>query len=255
MSEHVEMPSIVTLLAERVPSEPLAHFLRNHESLVFSWLIMGLLIACGFLAGRRPRLVPSAGQNALEAFVSFADDFIVSILGPRGRIHVPFLGTLFVYILVMNLMGLIPFLRSPSANFSTTAALAVCVFVYVQFFAFKELGFLGYADHMAGNPRGLLAVSVVIPIFMFFIHLITEIVRPLTLALRLRSNIWGDDFLLSMLAGMGFNASPLLLFSSLLTVIAAVVQAAVFCLLATVYLALVMKHEPDNHIKEAKHGL
>jgi len=134
-------------------------------------------------------------------------------------------------------------MKSPTADWSITAGLALCVFIYVQYVAIKNLGLLGYVDHLAEKPRGILAVSVVIPVLMFFIHVITELVKPLTLSLRLRSNIWGDEMLLEVLAGFGLAGIPLMVFSSFLTIIASLVQAVVFCLLTTIYFALVLTHE------------
>jgi len=168
---------------------------------------------------------------------------VCGILGPKGRKYSPFIGTLFIYILFMNLVGLVPMMKSATADWSVTLTLALCVFVYVQYTAVKELGFLGYIDHLMEKPRGVMALSVVLPLFMLFIHLIGELVKPLTLSLRLRSNIWGDDLLLAIMTGFGLPALPLLFFNTLLTMLAATIQAIVFCLLTTVYFALVMPEE------------
>lgn len=213
------------------------------DDLRFSLGAAAIISLFAYLATRRLELAPGRMQLSFEVFAGGIDDFICGILGPSGRKYTPFIGTLFIYILFMNLLGLIPFMKSPTANWSITAALAICVFIYVQYCAIKTQGFFGYMDHLAGAPRGVLALSVVIPILMFFIHLITELVKPLTLSLRLRSNIWGDDMLLEVLAGFGIQGVPLLVFSSFLAIIASVVQAVVFCLLTTIYFALVLTKE------------
>jgi len=213
------------------------------EELRLSLVIAAIISLVAFLASRKLELVPGRLQNTVEILVGGMDDFICGILGPLGRKYTPFIGTLFIYILCMNLFGLIPFMKSPTANWSITAALAICVFIYVQYSAIKELGPIGYIDHLAGKPRGVIALSVVIPVLMFLIHIITELVKPLTLSLRLRSNIWGDELLLGILSGFGIKGLPLLFFSSLLVIVAAIVQAVVFCLLTTVYFALVLTKE------------
>lgn len=213
------------------------------EDLRFSLGIAAIISLLAYLGVRKLELAPGRMQLSLEIFAGGIDDFICGILGPSGRKYTSFIGTLFIYILFMNLLGLMPFMKSPTANWSITAALAICVFVYVQYCAIKTQGFFGYMDRLAGKPRGILALSVVIPILMFFIHLITELVKPLTLSLRLRSNIWGDDMLLQVLAGFGLQGVPLLVFSSFLAIIASVVQAVVFCLLTTIYFALVLTKE------------
>jgi F-type H+-transporting ATPase subunit a len=94
-----------------------------------------------------------------------------------------------------------------------------------------------------GKPRGIVAFSVVIPILMLFMEIISELVRPISLSLRLRSNIWGDDMLLGVVSGFGIGGVPLVIFSYLLAIIASMVQAVVFCLLTTVYFALVLTHD------------
>jgi F-type H+-transporting ATPase subunit a len=78
---------------------------------------------------------------------------------------------------------------------------------------------------------------------MFVLHIVSELVKPISLSLRLRSNIWGDDMLLAVLAGMGIGGIPLFIFSALLAILASVVQAVVFSLLSTIYFALVLTHE------------
>jgi len=198
-------------------------------------------------------MIPGRLQSAFEMIAGGLDAFVCGILGPKGRRFTPFIGTLFVYILFMNLISLVPFMKAPTSSWSVTLALAICVFIYLQYTGFKELGFFGFIDHLLGNPRGVLAASVVIPILMFFLHTIAELIRPISLSLRLRSNIWGDDMLLTILAGFGLKGIPLLLFNTLLALLAAVVQACVFCLLTTIYFALVLTHE--NEKKEVGHGV
>ena len=213
------------------------------ESLRFSLGVAAIISLLAYLASRKMELVPGRLQSTAEMLIGGFDDFVCGILGAAGRKYTPFIGTLFIYIFFMNILGLIPFMKSPTADWSITAGLALCVFIYVQYVAIKNLGLLGYVDHLAEKPRGILAVSVVIPVLMFFIHVITELVKPLTLSLRLRSNIWGDEMLLEVLAGFGLAGIPLMVFSSFLTIIASLVQAVVFCLLTTIYFALVLTHE------------
>jgi F-type H+-transporting ATPase subunit a len=134
-------------------------------------------------------------------------------------------------------------MKSSTTSWSTTLALALCVFGYVQYTAVKSMGFKGYIDHLIGKPRGIVAFSVVIPILMLFMEIISELVRPISLSLRLRSNIWGDDMLLGVVSGFGIGGVPLVIFSYLLAIIASMVQAVVFCLLTTVYFALVLTHD------------
>lgn len=213
------------------------------QDILFSLFIIVGLVSSSFIACRRSALVPGRMQNAAEVVFGGIDDFICGILGPKGRKYTPFIGTLFLYILCMNLAGLVPFMKSPTSSWSTTLALALCVFVYLQYSAIRELGFLGYLDHLFGRPRGIVAFSVFIPILMFFIHIVSELIRPISLSLRLRSNIWGEDMLIGVLSGFGIKAVPLIVFSMCIIIIGAVVQAVVFSLLTTIYFALVLTGE------------
>jgi len=248
-----ELPNFISVLEGALRGTPWAAFLGLWANVIFSLVIVALILAVALLASRRPRLVPGRLQNAVEVFVEGVDSFVCGVMGPRGRKFTPFIGTLFIYILCMNLAGLVPFMKSPTSSWSTTLALALCVFVTVQYTAVKELGLFGYLDVLAERPRGAMALSVVFPLLMLFLHVVSELVKPITLSLRLRSNIWGDDLLLAVLARFGILGVPLLLLSTVLTIIAAIVQAVVFCLLTTIYFALILVEEEGGAGKGPDH--
>lgn len=250
---HGELPNLVSILSERFHDVPMIASLAKYETVVFSIISIIILSTLTIIASRNLKMIPGRLQSAFEMIAGGFDAFVCGILGEKGRRFTPFIGTLFVYILFMNIISLIPFMKSPTSSWSVTLALALCVFVYLQYTALKELGFIGFIDHLLGNPRGILAASVVIPILMFFLHTMAELIRPISLSLRLRSNIWGDDMLLAILAGFGLKGIALLVFNAFLVLLAAVVQACVFSLLTTIYLALVLTHE--NEKKEVGHGL
>jgi F-type H+-transporting ATPase subunit a len=238
-----ELPDVLAFLAERFKGNPFFENLYIWEHVVYSLFIIAVISVIAFYATRKSSLVPGRLQNAVEILAGGLDDFVCGILGPKGRKYTPFIGTLFIYILFMNLSGLVPFLKPSTASWSTTLALALCVFFYVQYAALKELGFRGYLDHLAGKPRGAIAFSIIIPLLMFFLHLVGEFIKPISLSLRLRSNIWGDDVLLSVLANFGMKGFALLFFNMLSSLLSAIVQAVVFCLLSTIYFAVVLTHE------------
>ena len=238
-----EIPNLVTLLAEHFKGTITGGYLLKWENIIFSLIAIAVISLSAYLVSRKVSIIPSRFQGACELLVSGIDNFVCGIIGPKGRDYTPFIGTLFIYILFMNLFGLVPFMKSSTTSWSITLALAILVFIYVQYAGIKELGFLGYIDHLLGKPRGIMAFSVVMPLMMLLLHLVSELVRPISLSLRLRSNMWGDDMLISMIAGFGIKGMPLLLFNSVLAILASVVQATVFCLLTTIYFALVLTHE------------
>lgn len=238
-----ELPDFLAILAGKFKDNLIFKYLYLWEHVVYSLIIVFLVLVFSYFVFRRPKAIPGRLQNLGEVIFGGIDDFVCGILGQKGRKFTPFIGTLFIYILFMNLFGIIPFLKPSTASWSTTIALALCVFVYVQYSAIKELGVLGYFDHLAGKPRGILAFSVVLPLLLFVLHIISELFKPISLSLRLRSVIWGDDILLAVLASFGLKGIPLLFFNMLTGLLTAVVQALVFCILSTVYFAVYLVDE------------
>ena len=146
--------NIITVLHRAFPEAGWTRFLHHYEVVIFSLFIAALLCVVAMIATRNPQMIPGKLQNVVEMAVEGLYNFIVDILGPKyGPRYVPFLGTLFIYILAMNLFGLIPFMDSPTSSLNVTVALALVVFIYSQYIGFKELGPLGWLDHMAGSPR------------------------------------------------------------------------------------------------------
>lgn len=238
-----ELPHFFELLGAAYKDNALLSFLGQWHNLFASLFVVVFLSAFAFAATRKQSLIPEGLQNVAELLVEGIDDFVRGILGDEGKKYLPFIGTLFLYILCMNLLGFIPFMESATTSWSTTLALALCVFCYVQYTAFKKMGVLGYCDHLAGKPRGIFAFSIVLPLFFFALHLISELLRPISLSLRLRSNIWGDDLLLAMLSGFGLKGLPILFWNTLTALLTAVIQALVFGLLSTIYFALILNEE------------
>lgn len=247
---HHELPNLVSLTLEHFKGIHWIESLLRYDSVVFSLIVITIISLVVIFASRRLELIPGRLQSALEVLVGGFDSFICGILGPKGKRFTPFIGTMFLYILSMNLISIVPLMKAPTSSWSVTLALAICVFVYLQYTAVRELGLRGFVDHLMGRPRGILAASIIMPIFMFFLHTLSELIRPISLSLRLRSNIWGDDMLLTVLAGFGMKGLPLLLFNMFIAILAAVVQASVFCLLTIIYFALALTHEEEGHLKK-----
>lgn len=238
-----ELPSLISVLAEVFKQSAFLRFLDHWQNIFYALIAVGILFFSVYFSTRKVSFIPGRLQNFFEALAETADNFVVGIIGPGGRSYTPFLGTLFLYILLMNILGLVPFMKSATASWSTTLALGICVFVYVQYTAVRKMGFWGYLDHLAGRPRGVLAFSLILPLLLLLLHLISELLKPISLSLRLRSNIWGDDLLLAVLATFGLKGVPLLVLNSLLDLLVSIIQAIVFCLLSTIYFALVLTEE------------
>ncbi len=247
-----KMPNILTFL-ERYLEKPWAEFIYRWESIIFSLLIGCLITFVLYLGSSAKENIPKGFQNFLEWMVESFEMFIFGILGKDGKEFLPFLGTLFIYILCMNIFGLVPLMASPSSNFNVTIALAICVFFMVQFLNIKNMGFKGFLYHMAGSPSTMLGWFMV-PL-MFPIELLTQVARPITLALRLFGNILGEKILVAFFAIMGitlFYFLPIQLPFMLLGLLTNVMQAMVFTLLSTIYILLSVPHKEEIHINNEK---
>lgn len=194
----------------------------------YSWLIMGLLVGLGYLAARQLTVVPAAGQNVFEVLISNLEEFMVGITGEEGRSFFPFIATIFLYIWVCNLIGLIPGFLSPTSNINTPLSMALCVFVFTHYLGIKYHG-VKYIKHFIG-PLPALA-----PLF-FPIEVIGHTARVLSLTLRLFGNIMGEDLVLAillLLAGKFLAPLPMMF----LAVFTSTVQAFIFSLLSMMYFA------------------
>jgi len=250
--------NFITVIVRAFPQAGWAHWLHDWEVILFSLLFAGVISLIARAAAAKREMIPGRFQAAVEYLVQSGYDFFVGILGEKhGPRFVPFLGTLFIYILCMNYAGLIPFLDSPTSNLNVTVALAVTVFVYAQYIGFRELGAVGWLDHLAGNPRTLIS-WLMVPL-MLPIHVLGEFAKPISLAARLFGNVFGEDMLLVAFATLGITTLsatglpfglPLHLPFMFLALLTGGIQAMIFTVLSTIYILLMLPHE---HEHEAEH--
>jgi F-type H+-transporting ATPase subunit a len=249
----MHLPTVVTLLEAGFGERPWVVFLARNEDILYSWFVVAFL---GIVFGgvvRKLTAQPGRAQAVAEMVVESLDGLISGLLGPAGRKYLPFLGTLFLYIWCMNLSGLIPLGHAPTTSINMTAALAIIVFLYVQFDGLRNLGLIGYLDHLAGNPRGFVGWALV-PL-MFPLHVIGELAKPLSLALRLFGNVTGEDILIAAFVGLGaaslaFTHLPIgipyqvpLIF---MAVLFSTIQALIFTLLSAAYFLMVQPHVEEE---------
>ncbi len=259
----LHLVNLIGLISRGLPRSA-AEFLTAYENIIFGSIVIAILAAVFYFASKNKTLVPGRLQAACEGIVEWLDGFVCGILGPQGRKYTPFLGTLFLYILTMNLIGLVPLMKSNTANSmtlkgpialpvpTTTVALAIIVFFVVQAVGIKKQGIKGYLDHMAGSPRD--AFGWVMAPLMLPIHVIGEFAKPFSLTFRLFCNIMGGHILVAVFVGMGVAAmliplqAPFLIFE----LVTCTIQAFVFTLLSTVYIAMVLPH--DDHEPKETHS-
>ncbi|MCE5294850.1 MAG: F0F1 ATP synthase subunit A [Chlamydiales bacterium] len=244
-----EVPNIVSILTRHLISDhPWSDFVSTWESTLYTFVVGVILSIVFYLSSKNVQKIPHGLQNFIELVVETMQKMCVGIIGPEGKTFVPFLGTLFVYILSMNLFGVIPLMKSPTSSLSVTFGLALCVFGYVQYLSIKNMGAKGYFYHLMGSPKGLtgwLLVPLMLPI-----EVITQISRPVTLALRLSGNILGEKILVGFFAVFGatwlmlFPVQTPVIFFGILT---SAMQALVFTLLSAVYILLSIPHSHEKH--------
>ena len=200
-----------------------------------TWVLMLLLAGGAWLATRRLSLDPSPLQTALEGIVGAIDQAVREVLPDHAERVLPFVGSLWLYLVAANLVGLIPGLSSPTADLSATSALAVLVFLSVHWFGIRTQGLAGYLRHYL-KPN---------PILLPF-HVVSELSRTVALAVRLFGNIMSLEIaVLLVLLVAGFLVPiPLLM----LHIVEALVQAYIFGMLALIYIA------GGIHSQQLKHG-
>jgi len=153
-----------------------------------SWCVIIFLGVAIYLGTRHLERVPRGWQNFWEWTYEVFRNFAVNVMGPEGERYMPFLACCFIYIYCLNLTGLIPGLVSPTTNYSMTAALALTVFVYVQYLGLRAHG-LGYLKHFLGEPFQPMALYWVLAPLNVVIHTIGELAKPLSLSVRLLSKV------------------------------------------------------------------
>ncbi|MGD2084516.1 MAG: F0F1 ATP synthase subunit A [Chromatiales bacterium] len=197
-----------------------------NATLVYTWVVMGLLVLGSWLVTRRLRTGTelSRWQNLLEVLVTGIHDQIEEVSHQRPGRYLPFVGTLFVFILSANLLGVAPGYVSPTASLSTTTALALCVLVAVPLYGIASEGLLGYLGHYL-RPSPL----------MLPFNLIGELSRTVALAVRLYGNIMSGTVIAGILLSLAPFLFPVLM--DLLGLITGAIQAYIFAVLAMVYIA------------------
>lgn len=198
----------------------------------YTWFALALLVIVGLIVRRNLKMVPTGAQNVLESLIGGLEEFIVINIGEAGRRFVPLLCSIFLFILVSNLLGLVPGCDASTANINTTAAMAVCVFVYYNAVGLRRWG-PGYIKHFMGPMLPLAPL-------MLPLEIISHCARPLSLTLRLFGNIRGEELVLVIF----FTLAPL--FSTLpiyfLFGLAKSLQAFIFFMLTMIYLKGAIEH-------------
>lgn len=201
-------------------------FLKLNATIVFTWLVMALLVVISWLATRRLSVEPhiSRGQNALETIVSFIRDQIRDVTHQDPDEYLSFIGTLFLFISLANLLAFVPGYQPPTGSLYTTGGLAICVFFAVPFFGIKKRGVKNYFRHYV-RPVA----------FMLPFNIIGEFSRTLAMAVRLFGNMMSGTMIVAILLTIVPLIVPIVM--QILGLLIGQIQAYIFGVLATVYIA------------------
>ncbi|MFN3371917.1 MAG: F0F1 ATP synthase subunit A [Sphingomonadaceae bacterium] len=211
---------------------------------MFMLIALGLILAFFWAGSRNPQLVPGRWQAALEGMTGFITDMVDQNIGPKGRAFVPLIFSLFIFILVANVVGLFPFSFTVTSHLAVTFALAALIFLLCIVVGLAKHGLHFFSLFVPANtPLVLLPLLIVI-------ELISFLSRPLTLSIRLFANMTAGHILLKVFAGFVISLgaaggilaaiAPLPFIMTVafygLELLIAVVQAYVFALLTCIYL-------------------
>ena len=183
---------------------------------------------------------PGYAQLTLETGVLAVRDLLVDNVGPHGLKYLPVVGTFGILILISNLMGLFPGLMSPTAHTSVTFALGISSFVYYNAIGIRENGLVGHLKHFMGPIIWLAPL-------MFVIELISNLVRPMSLGIRLFGNLFGDEQILGTISNLAPWTKwglPVLILP--LSLFVAFMQTFIFVLLSILYISEVSHHHEEH---------
>ena len=204
----------------------------------FTWLGMAILLAAGLFIRKHVSIVPGKLQSFFEALIGGLESFIIENIGEKGRRFVPLLVSIFLYVLTMNLLGLVPGCDAPTANLNTTVSIAVCVFIYYNYVGIRTWGF-GYIHHFTGSNKALIPL-------MFPIEIISHLARPLSMSLRLFGNIVAEEMTLIIFFGFGASIYVGVLLGTVpmyfLFLLGKVLQAFILFILSLIYIKGSLEH-------------
>jgi F-type H+-transporting ATPase subunit a len=247
--------------------ESIRHSLGEHTFFAIVAAVLLIIFAIrarAALARAKDPVVPAealGSRNMAELLVNLVLNQSDAIIGRQGRKYVPFFATFFFFILLSNLMGLLPGFAPPTGNLNTTLGLALVSFVGYNVIGMREQG-AGYFKHFVGPMTNLPGASLLtkfafIPVllisvaFFFILELFSHGFRPVSLSLRLFGNMMGDHQVIEAFTELTKVVVPVAFYA--MGTLVAVIQAFVFTLLSMIYVALAISHGHDEEHADGAH--
>lgn len=238
------------------------HHVENIKSIRYDYLVLALLVMLGLgcvatIGARKAKIRPTGKANSLPNLVEAAADgfrdYLIGIMGRHLAMkYAPLIASFFFTILFMNWIGLVPGLLSPTSDPNVPIALALVAFVCVHVIAIREAGVKSWFMHFVGEPIWLAPLN-------FPLHMIGELIKPLSLAMRLLCNVFGEEMVIATLTGLAIAVLPkwlpipFQLPMLFLGTFFGALQALVFSTLLAIYIAILSTHH-DAHDEHNNHG-
>lgn len=243
------------LAPHKIASFPKLYGIDFSPTTMTFYLFVAMIIAFFviWLGARKPKLIPSGWQNAIEALLEFIRNSIVlDTIGPEGAKYFPFIATLFIYILVANLIGLIPGAKTATSVTSVTGAWAIMVFLLYNWIGVRKQGPIKYLGSFA--PKG---VPLVLKPVMFLLEIVSHLLRPFSLAVRLFANMIAGHLVLGIftlfavqigrdsLAMWPAKAIPMVVVVGVMMfeLFVSAIQAYIFSVLTSIYISGALSEE------------
>jgi F-type H+-transporting ATPase subunit a len=236
--------------------EPFGFHFDPAHPVIPNYLVMVMLIVAGvtvlslFVRSRLSVENPGKLQIVLEDGLTALLGMMEQWIGPKGPRYFPLVGTLFVFILLSNYLGLVPGFMAPTSSLNVTLGCALTIWVYYHYQGFKEQGVVNYLKHFAMPPGSPVWMAPL----MLIIETISHLARVMSLSLRLFGNIFGEELVILIFFSLMPFVLPLpMMFLALIT---GGLQAFIFALLSIIYLqgAVAVEHEHDEHGHDARRG-
>jgi len=239
----------------------LGRWIPINDTIVMTWIISLGLMIWALVSGASLKIIPQGFQNLLEILVEQVLQLLEGLMGhKKAKFFLPLMGTLTLFILFSNLIGLIPGLKAPTGDWNTTIALALIVFCLTQFFGIKEKGLFNYMKHFVYPcTTWRYWIFPFFPLLIFTVHIIGEIAKPFSLSIRLFANMMSKHMIIGCLALLiVLFSKKLILFAQtlfiplflppivmLLGVLTCLIQTFVFVFLAMIYISIAIEEETD----------
>jgi F-type H+-transporting ATPase subunit a len=220
------------------------------NAVIYMWVAAVVVFTFFFIVSRRLKKDPDGLQTVAEILLNLATGHLTGQIGEKGKKYYYLILSLFVYIFTMNILGLIPkpaFLKpyTPTANINVTFGIAFVVFVVVQFQGFRRHGVRGYIGSWLSPPGVPKALALPLNVIFFFVHLMGEFFKPLSLAIRLFGNTIAGHLIILVMLGIVIQYSSVLVAIPPLAFVLAMngfeifvafIQAYIFSLLSVIYI-------------------